>query len=140
MLSALDYNIMRVPTLGERVERMAEEVLKGDMPRLGKLCNYYSRMVVYDYALMNAFSAAELAVSALWVAIEAHEMRCERRIMGEGLLARLMELSGVSVERLGLCSGAIKELEAEFSIRFSKMNNLKRFFGTGTTEEGATGN
>ena len=140
MLQALDFNLMRVPTLGERVERMAEEVLKGDLPRLSRLCNYYSRMVVFDYALMNAFSAAEIGVSALWVAIEAHEVRCGRRILGEGLLARLTELSGVGSERLGICSSAIKELEAEFSIRFRKMDNLRRFFGEGAAENGVTSN
>ena len=132
ILQALDFNLMRSITIFEHIERMAEEHLKGDFQSLSKFYNYFARLIIFDYKMLNAFSSAELAVSALWTAIEALEKRKGRRIRCKALLSRLTEMSGVSSEKIAECSEAIKELKRNFGKKYRGMENLTRFFSIET--------
>ena len=128
ILQALDFNLMRSTTILEHIERMAEEHLKGDFQNLSKFYNFFGRLVVFDYKMLNSFTSAELAVSALWTAVEALEKRKGRRIRCKALLARLTEMCGVGSEKVAECSEAIKELKRSFAKKYRNMENLNRFF------------
>ena len=130
-MQALDYNLMRGPTLRERIERLANDalVIGESSQELLSLWNYLGRMVMFDYDLLNAFSESEIAVAVLWVSIQASEQRFNKRISYEGLEERLSQLSGVSASRLGKCVGAVQDLEEEFGLRFHCMGNLEKHYG-----------
>ena len=99
---------MRGPTIGERVHRLAVELLFTDsLYDLMSLWNLYGRMVMFDYELLNKFSESEIAVSVLWTSIAVYEERFKRRVRFEGLYERLYELSGVEPKNIAKCIGAV---------------------------------